>query len=342
LTIDGQSIEELIEEVAPGGIDGITSTANKIVMDRPLEIITTEKAEVIEPGYTCYYGSGAYEVHFSNAEQYAVNGGLYLEIPLLTDYGEASNIVFISVGSSFSIYDPLYGYDCNFRLESYDLLTIDGYMSSMYDGKVIKIVKELQLAGNITITPATFDALNNTIATLENKVKVLEAKLSFDGSNTTLGNIYMTEYDLSEKTINIHSMIQNGGYDSYVGTLTFSNGYTIMAHRAYYSRVDIKDPGGNTTTIYDQYMSTDDDYVFASGTVPSSITLAYYNESGSIEWERECTAEELDNILGLTLEIEGGTNVGENVPVKGVDYWTEEDKAEIKAYIDQAILGGEW
>jgi hypothetical protein len=29
-------------------------------------------------------------------------------------------------------------------------------------------------------------------------------------------------------------------------------------------------------------------------------------------------------------------------PVRGVDYWTEEDMAEIKAYIEQVILGGEW
>lgn len=32
----------------------------------------------------------------------------------------------------------------------------------------------------------------------------------------------------------------------------------------------------------------------------------------------------------------------ESVPLKGVDYWTEEDKAEIKAYVDEAVLGGEW
>lgn len=29
-------------------------------------------------------------------------------------------------------------------------------------------------------------------------------------------------------------------------------------------------------------------------------------------------------------------------PQKGVDYWTEDDKAEIKAYVEEAILGGEW
>lgn len=30
------------------------------------------------------------------------------------------------------------------------------------------------------------------------------------------------------------------------------------------------------------------------------------------------------------------------VPVRGVDYWTEEDIASIKAYVDEAILGGAW
>ncbi|MBE7032001.1 MAG: hypothetical protein E7401_03455 [Ruminococcaceae bacterium] len=29
-------------------------------------------------------------------------------------------------------------------------------------------------------------------------------------------------------------------------------------------------------------------------------------------------------------------------PVRGVDYWTDEDKAEIKSYVDEAILGGAW
>ena len=29
-------------------------------------------------------------------------------------------------------------------------------------------------------------------------------------------------------------------------------------------------------------------------------------------------------------------------PVRGTDYWTEADKAEIKSYVDEAILGGAW
>ena len=31
-----------------------------------------------------------------------------------------------------------------------------------------------------------------------------------------------------------------------------------------------------------------------------------------------------------------------DTPKKGTDYWTDEDKAEIKAYVEEAILGGEW
>lgn len=41
--------------------------------------------------------------------------------------------------------------------------------------------------------------------------------------------------------------------------------------------------------------------------------------------------------LGIT-----GTGADGRTPVKGTDYWTESDKAEIKAYVDEAILGGAW
>lgn len=29
-------------------------------------------------------------------------------------------------------------------------------------------------------------------------------------------------------------------------------------------------------------------------------------------------------------------------PVRGIDYWTPEDIAKIKSYVDEAILGGAW
>ena len=40
--------------------------------------------------------------------------------------------------------------------------------------------------------------------------------------------------------------------------------------------------------------------------------------------------------------IRGATGAEGTTPVRGTDYWTEADKAEIKAYVDEAILGGAW
>ena len=38
----------------------------------------------------------------------------------------------------------------------------------------------------------------------------------------------------------------------------------------------------------------------------------------------------------------GATGAAGKTPVRGTDYWTEADKAEIKSYVDEAILGGAW
>ena len=38
----------------------------------------------------------------------------------------------------------------------------------------------------------------------------------------------------------------------------------------------------------------------------------------------------------------GATGAAGYTPVRGTDYWTDADKAEIQAYVDEAILGGAW
>lgn len=50
------------------------------------------------------------------------------------------------------------------------------------------------------------------------------------------------------------------------------------------------------------------------------------------------TAQDKQDIADM---VEGAPGGG-FTPVKGVDYWTEEDIAEIRSYVDEAILGGEW
>jgi hypothetical protein len=50
-----------------------------------------------------------------------------------------------------------------------------------------------------------------------------------------------------------------------------------------------------------------------------------------------------DGSLWVDMDAESSSSGGSGkTPVRGVDYWTEEDKAEIKAYVDEAILGGAW
>lgn len=47
---------------------------------------------------------------------------------------------------------------------------------------------------------------------------------------------------------------------------------------------------------------------------------------------------------GTTKEVEFTAPQGPEgaTPVRGTDYWTAEDKEEIKAYVEDAILGGAW
>lgn len=65
------------------------------------------------------------------------------------------------------------------------------------------------------------------------------------------------------------------------------------------------------------------------------------NELGAVSYKAQSlTAAQKSQArtnLGIT-----GTGADGHTPVKGTDYWTESDKAEIKAYVDEAILGGAW
>lgn len=47
----------------------------------------------------------------------------------------------------------------------------------------------------------------------------------------------------------------------------------------------------------------------------------------------------LDQMITLPC---GPAGANGTTPVRGTDYWTDADKAEIKSYVDEAILGGAW
>lgn len=58
------------------------------------------------------------------------------------------------------------------------------------------------------------------------------------------------------------------------------------------------------------------------------------------------TADHIKHIEDGIVEAESTSSSGDggtsHTPVRGEDYWTENDIAEIKSYVDEAILGGAW
>ncbi len=52
------------------------------------------------------------------------------------------------------------------------------------------------------------------------------------------------------------------------------------------------------------------------------------------------TADDRDGALHLAFTLPRGADA--YTPVRGIDYWTEEDIAAIHGFVDDAILGGEW
>ena len=78
--------------------------------------------------------------------------------------------------------------------------------------------------------------------------------------------------------------------------------------------------------------------------VDGSFSMQFRRAGGSVDavlyTEQTLTPEQQAQArtnIGIT-----GTGADGYTPVRGTDYWTEADKAEIKAYVDEAILGGAW
>ncbi len=77
---------------------------------------------------------------------------------------------------------------------------------------------------------------------------------------------------------------------------------------------------------------------FPDGGKAPSVSL---NESGELILSIEGESLSTYNI-GKVKGEKGDKGADGYTPVRGKDYWTEEDKAEIKAYVEEAVLGGEW
>lgn len=86
--------------------------------------------------------------------------------------------------------------------------------------------------------------------------------------------------------------------------------------------------------------------------IPSSGVVIPSGEGGvsiqSVEQTTTSTSDGGTNVITVTLtdgaastfNVRNGS--AGKTPIRGTDYWTDADKAEIKAYVDDAILGGVW
>ena len=131
--------------------------------------------------------------------------------------------------------------------------------------------------------------------------------------------------------------------------------FTAPEHKGYIIMLNVGMGTYDNVTVYPQIEEVIE---------PASISVIAQDANG-VEIERttlteDCTAKLtsaspimniLTNTSGVVVECiyNRDTNVvikelmdGVYTPVKGVDYWNEEDKAEIKSYVDEAILGGVW
>ncbi len=78
--------------------------------------------------------------------------------------------------------------------------------------------------------------------------------------------------------------------------------------------------------------------------IPSEATPTVYEQILSAANEAVAVANGLreDANSGAFNGTDGKDGADGYTPVRGVDYWTDADKAEIKSYVDEAILGGAW
>lgn len=68
----------------------------------------------------------------------------------------------------------------------------------------------------------------------------------------------------------------------------------------------------------------------------------YYTPTVAADGTLSWTASKEDMPEVAAVNIKGEPGADGYTPIRGTDYWTNEDIAEIKSYVDDAILGGSW
>lgn len=73
-----------------------------------------------------------------------------------------------------------------------------------------------------------------------------------------------------------------------------------------------------------------------------SLVKAINELAARENFSREEIERQIADYLAENAPAPGADGKDGYTPVRGIDYWTEEDKEEIRTYVEEAILGGEW
>ena len=81
--------------------------------------------------------------------------------------------------------------------------------------------------------------------------------------------------------------------------------------------------------------------------VINNISYDIYMKTSAdlVDYSNDKSVKDIIDELAARIETLESSGVGggtANAPVRGVDYWTEDDINAIKQYCEEAILGGEW
>lgn len=108
---------------------------------------------------------------------------------------------------------------------------------------------------------------------------------------------------------------------------------------------------GDPTEIPSEYFTEAQVRSFVTGLLRNPMEFEY-SVDGVSDWHTTQTTEDKyyrQRIANIGAEwseavmmAPGQKGEPGNTPQKGVDYWTDADKAEIKNYVDEQILNGEW
>lgn len=95
---------------------------------------------------------------------------------------------------------------------------------------------------------------------------------------------------------------------------------------------------GAATGEYDGSSAVTIDIPVSSGEKGDPGVSATHSWNGTVLTMTSASGTSSADLKGAT----GDAGADGYTPVRGTDYWTDADKAEIKAYVDEAILGGAW